>query len=105
MAETVHLQEHVACIILDLGLHDRNDTTLLKTLSHHPDYIETPIIVHTGRSLDSSGKAEVMRYADCLIDKGPESIPALMRELRRLACFYKFAVHSSLNLDAGASRY
>jgi len=74
--------EPFGCIVLDLGLPDRDGLGLLETLRARPDWRMTPIVVHTGRSLTREETRRIEAYAEAVVLKDGHSATRLIEEVR-----------------------
>ncbi len=77
----VHLKEqHVDCILLDLGLPDISGIDLIKQINKIEGMNVPPIIVYTGRELNKSENEELEKYTQSIIIKGVKSEERLLDE-------------------------
>jgi CheY-like chemotaxis protein/nitrogen-specific signal transduction histidine kinase len=70
----------VDCMVLDLGLGDRNGFELLEEVKRDPERRDLPIIIYTGRTLTSSDEMALRRYAETIIVKDVKSPERLLDE-------------------------
>lgn len=68
------------CMILDLGLRDMTGFNLLEILKQE-DLLEIPVIIYTGKEITSEEEAELKKYAETIIVKGPRSMERLTSEV------------------------
>jgi CheY-like chemotaxis protein len=69
------------CMIVDLGLPDRDGYDLIEKLKSNPRFKELPILVYTGRDLLREEEARLRRIVDALVPKGsPEAPQRLLDE-------------------------
>jgi CheY-like chemotaxis protein/signal transduction histidine kinase/HAMP domain-containing protein len=70
----------VDCMVLDLGIGDRNGFQLLEEVKSDPERRDLPIIIYTGRSLSSADEMALRRYAETIIVKDVKSPERLLDE-------------------------
>jgi CheY-like chemotaxis protein/HAMP domain-containing protein len=70
----------VDCMVLDLGIGDRNGFQLLEEVKSDPERRDLPIIIYTGRSLSSAEDTALRRYAETIIVKDVKSPERLLDE-------------------------
>jgi CheY-like chemotaxis protein len=70
----------VDCMVLDLGIGDRNGFELLEEVKGDPERRDLPIIIYTGRTLSSSDEMALRRYAETIIVKDVKSPERLLDE-------------------------
>ena len=71
---------HVDCIVLDLGLPDINGFELIYKLENVKNRQVPPIIVYTGKELTKEENNELQNYAESIIIKGVKSEERLLDE-------------------------
>ncbi|HTF05024.1 MAG TPA: response regulator [Bacteroidia bacterium] len=71
---------HIDCIVLDLGLPDMSGFELIYQLERQKEGQMPPIIVYTGRELSKTENAELQKYAETIIIKGVKSEERLLDE-------------------------
>ncbi len=69
------------CMVLDLSLPDASGFSLLETLSREDRYSFPPVIVYTGRDLNSEEEQQLRRYSKSIIIKGARSPERLLDEV------------------------
>ncbi|MBI2269414.1 MAG: response regulator [Bacteroidetes bacterium] len=79
-AITLFKENHIDCIVLDLGLPDINGYELIHKLEKLKDGQMPPIIVYTGRELSKEENEELQKYAETIIIKGVKSEERLLDE-------------------------
>jgi CheY-like chemotaxis protein/CHASE3 domain sensor protein/putative methionine-R-sulfoxide reductase with GAF domain len=79
-ALSIFTENHVDCIVLDLGLPDTNGFELIYKLENSKDRQVPPIIVYTGRELTKEENNELQKYAESIIIKGVKSEERLLDE-------------------------
>ncbi|HSJ63936.1 MAG TPA: response regulator [Gemmatimonadaceae bacterium] len=77
--ETLHTRR-VDCMVLDLGIGDRNGFELLEEVKSDPKHRDLPIIIYTGRSLSAAEDTALRRYAETIIVKDVKSPERLLDE-------------------------
>jgi len=73
-------QNHIDCIILDIGLPDINGFDLIHKLEVVKDHNLPPVIVYTGKELTREENNELQKYAESIIIKGVKSEERLLDE-------------------------
>ena len=76
----LYQQNHIDCIILDLGLPDMSGFELIHKLEDMKDRNIPPIIVYTGKELTKEENDELQKYAESIIIKGVKSEERLLDE-------------------------
>ncbi|MDC7677677.1 response regulator [Asticcacaulis machinosus] len=74
-------EETFDCMVLDLSLPDQSGYSLLETLSQEDAYSFPPVIVYTGRDLNSEDEQRLRRYSKSIIIKGAKSPERLLDEV------------------------
>jgi CheY-like chemotaxis protein len=73
-------QNHIDCIILDIGLPDMSGFDLIHKLEKLKGNSIPPIIVYTGKELTKEENNELNKYAESIIVKGVKSEERLLDE-------------------------
>jgi CheY-like chemotaxis protein len=73
-------QNHIDCIILDIGLPDMSGFDLIHKLENIKSHNIPPIIVYTGKELTKEENNELQKYAESIIIKGVKSEERLLDE-------------------------
>jgi CheY-like chemotaxis protein/signal transduction histidine kinase/CHASE3 domain sensor protein len=73
-------QNHIDCIILDLGLPDMSGFDLIQKLEDIKGHNIPPIIVYTGKELTKEENEMLQKYAESIIIKGIKSEERLLDE-------------------------
>ena len=73
-------QNHIDCIILDIGLPDMSGFELIHQLEKLNGHSLPPIIVYTGKELTKEENNELEKYAETIIIKGIKSEERLLDE-------------------------
>jgi len=66
------------CIVLDIGLPDMSGLKLLESLRAIPEADQIPVVVHSGRELESKERADLEHYAQSVIIKSAKSPERLL---------------------------
>ena len=80
MALEIYQQNHIDCLILDLGLPDMSGIDLINKLENSKGQDMPPIIVYTGKELTKEENAELQKHAEAIIIKGIKSEERLLDE-------------------------
>ncbi len=80
MAMEIYQQNHIDCLILDLGLPDMSGIDLINKLENSKGQDMPPIIVYTGKELTKEENAELQKHAEAIIIKGIKSEERLLDE-------------------------
>ncbi len=73
-------EQHIDCIVLDLGLSDMTGFDFIYTLENMRERAIPPIIIYTGRELSREENEELEKYAETVIIKGVKSEERLLDE-------------------------
>ncbi|MFV5699698.1 response regulator [Flavobacterium sp. ZT3R17] len=73
-------ENHIDCIILDIGLPDISGFDLINKLEDIKDHKMPPIIVYTGKELTKEENNLLQKYAESIIIKGIKSEERLLDE-------------------------
>lgn len=73
-------EQHIDCIVLDLGLSDMTGFDFIYALENLRNAPIPPIIIYTGRELSREENEELERYAETVIIKGVKSEERLLDE-------------------------
>jgi len=79
-ALTLYEQNHIDCIILDIGLPDTSGFELIYKLENIKGHNLPPVIVYTGKELTKEENNELQKYAESIIIKGVKSEERLLDE-------------------------
>ena len=71
----------VDCVILDMGLPDKNAYETLEMVKQNPGLENLPIIVFTGKSLSSAEEGRIKQYADTIVVKTAHSYQRILDEV------------------------
>ena len=72
-------ENHIDCIVLDIGLPDMSGFDLIQKLGKVKDFLP-PVIVYTGKELSIEENNELKTYAETIIIKGAKSEERLLDE-------------------------
>src|SRR5262249_47560154 len=73
--------ERFDCVVIDLGLPDMTGVELVEAIKRDAGIRQVPIIVYTGRELDSKQRAELARMAEAVVIKDVSSPDLLFAEV------------------------
>jgi len=79
-ALAMYEQNHIDCMILDIGLPDMSGFDLIHKLGEIKSHSLPPIIVYTGKELTKEENNELQNYAESIIIKGVKSEERLLDE-------------------------
>jgi len=79
-ALALYEQNHIDCMILDIGLPDMSGFDLIHKLVTIKSHSLPPIIVYTGKELTKEENNELQNYAESIIIKGVKSEERLLDE-------------------------
>ena len=71
----------VDCVILDMGVPDKQAYQLLENVKQNPGLENLPIIVFTGKSLSMKEELKIKKYADSIIVKTAHSYQRMLDEV------------------------
>jgi len=73
--------KEVDCVILDMGIPDRNAYETLETIKQNPGLEDLPIIIFTGKNLSSAEEGRIKQYADSIVVKTAHSYQRILDEV------------------------
>lgn len=73
--------EGVDCVILDMGIPDKNAYDMLEAVKQNPGMEDTPIIIFTGKNLSQAEESRIKKYADSIIVKTAHSYQRILDEV------------------------
>ncbi|MES2395587.1 MAG: response regulator [Bacteroidota bacterium] len=79
-AMAVYQQNHIDCIVLDIGLQDMSGFDLISKLENFKNHSIPPIIIYTGKELTKEENNELQKYSERIIIKGVKSEERLLNE-------------------------
>ncbi|MEO8254875.1 MAG: response regulator, partial [Flavobacterium sp.] len=71
----------VECVILDMGIPDKQAYAILEGLKKTPGLENLPVIVFTGKSLSMKEEVKIKKYADSIIVKTAHSYQRMLDEV------------------------
>lgn len=71
----------VNCVILDMGIPDRQAYDILERVKENPGLENLPIIVFTGKSLSMQEELKIKKYADSIVVKTAHSYQRMIDEV------------------------
>lgn len=75
------LQNHeIDCVILDMGVPDKNAYETLETIKQNKGLEQLPIIVFTGKNLSKGEENRIKKYADSIVVKTAHSYQRILDE-------------------------
>ncbi|KEY19185.1 response regulator [Kaistella antarctica] len=77
--DALHNQE-IDCVILDMGMPDKNAYETLETIKQNKGLEHLPIIVFTGKSLSKGEENRIKKYADSIVVKTAYSYQRILDE-------------------------
>lgn len=72
--------KEIDCVILDMGMPDRNAYNTLETIKQNKGLEQLPIIVFTGKSLSQGEENRIKKYADSIVVKTAYSYQRILDE-------------------------
>jgi signal transduction histidine kinase/CheY-like chemotaxis protein len=76
----IYKENHIDCIVLDLGLQDMSGFDVIYELEKTTEGQVPPIVVYTGRELTKEENNELQKYTETIIIKGVKSEERLLDE-------------------------
>ncbi len=74
-------QEDIQCVILDMGIPDRNAYETMEQIKNNEGLENLPIIIFTGKSLSKAEEARIRQYADSIVVKTAHSYQRILDEV------------------------
>ena len=71
----------VDCVILDMGIPDRQAYEILENVKKNPGLENLPVIVFTGKSLSMKEELKIKKYADSIVIKTAHSYQRMLDEV------------------------
>lgn len=78
---TLLQKKEVDCVILDMGIPDKNAYETLDTIKKNPALEDVPIIIFTGKSLSTAEEQRIRQYADSIVVKTAHSYKRMLDEV------------------------
>ncbi|MFL9845652.1 hybrid sensor histidine kinase/response regulator [Flavobacterium rhizosphaerae] len=75
------LQQGINCVILDMGVPDRQAYEILENVKRNEGLENLPVIVFTGKSLSMKEELKIKKYADSIIVKTAHSYQRMLDEV------------------------
>ncbi|WP_312819830.1 response regulator [Kaistella carnis] len=72
--------QEIDCVILDMGMPDRNAYETLETIKQNKGLEHLPIIVFTGKNLSQGEESRIKKYADSIVVKTAYSYQRILDE-------------------------
>ncbi|MGQ7944435.1 response regulator [Flavobacterium sp. WC2509] len=69
------------CVILDMGIPDKNSYDILDIVKKNPGLENLPVIVFTGKSLSIKEEVKIKKYADSIVVKTAHSFQRMLDEV------------------------
>ncbi|QDP84365.1 response regulator [Chryseobacterium sp. SNU WT5] len=73
-------KQEIDCVILDMGMPDKNAYDTLETIKQNKGLEKLPIIVFTGKSLSQGEESRIKKYADSIVVKTAYSYQRILDE-------------------------
>jgi len=74
-------QADIDCVILDMGIPDRQAYEILESVKKNPGLENLPVIVFTGKSLSMKEELKIKKYADSIVVKTAHSYKRMLDEV------------------------
>ena len=74
-------KEEVDCVILDMGIPDKNGYETLETVKKDAGLENLPVIIFTGKNLSLSEETKIKKYADSIVVKTAHSYQRILDEV------------------------
>jgi signal transduction histidine kinase/CheY-like chemotaxis protein/CHASE3 domain sensor protein len=74
-------KKEIDCVILDMGVPDKQAYEILEGVKKNPGLENLPVIVFTGKSLSIKEEVKIKRYADSIIVKTAHSYQRMLDEV------------------------
>jgi CheY-like chemotaxis protein len=68
-------KEPFDCMVVDLGLPDKDGYSLIEQVKVKPQFSELPVVVYTGRELGKKEESRLRKYVESIIPKGAAQAP------------------------------
>ncbi|MEO6818869.1 MAG: response regulator [Ginsengibacter sp.] len=73
-------RNEIDCVILDMGIPDKNGYQTLETIKQNKEFENLPIIVFTGKNLSQGEENRIKKYADSIVVKTAFSYQRILDE-------------------------
>jgi signal transduction histidine kinase/CheY-like chemotaxis protein/CHASE3 domain sensor protein len=74
-------KDNLHCVILDMGIPDKNAYDILDTIKKNAGLENLPVIVFTGKSLSIKEELKIKKYADSIVVKTAHSFQRMLYEV------------------------
>jgi signal transduction histidine kinase/DNA-binding response OmpR family regulator/CHASE3 domain sensor protein len=74
-------KKEVDCVILDMGIPDKQAYEILESVKRNPGLEDLPVIVFTGKSLSMKEELKIKKYADSIVVKTAHSYQRMLDEV------------------------
>jgi signal transduction histidine kinase/DNA-binding response OmpR family regulator len=74
-------REQVDCVILDMGIPDKQAYETLEAVKQNPGMENLPIIIFTGKNLSKTEESRIRQYADSIVIKTAHSFQRILDEV------------------------
>lgn len=74
-------KKEVDCVILDMGIPDKQAYEILEGIKKNPGLENLPVIVFTGKSLSMKEEVKIKKYADSIVIKTAHSYQRMLDEV------------------------
>ena len=74
-------RDDINCVILDMGVPDKQAYEILESVKRNGDLENIPVIVFTGKSLSMNEEMKIKKYADSIIVKTAHSYQRMLDEV------------------------
>jgi DNA-binding response OmpR family regulator len=74
-------KKEIDCVILDMGIPDKQAYEILEGVKKNPGLENLPVIVFTGKSLSIKEEVKIKKYADSIIVKTAHSYQRMLDEV------------------------
>ena len=74
-------KSEVDCVILDMGVPDKQAYEILESVRKNPELENLPVIVFTGKSLSMKEELKIKKYADSIVVKTAHSYQRMLDEV------------------------
>nr|WP_315257602.1 response regulator [uncultured Flavobacterium sp.] len=74
-------KNNLDCVILDMGIPDKNAYDILDIVKKNPGLENLPVIVFTGKSLSIKEELKIKKYADSIVVKTAHSFQRMLDEV------------------------
>lgn len=74
-------KSEVDCVILDMGIPDKQAYEIMESVKKDPNLEKVPVIVFTGKSLSMKEELKIKKYADSIVVKTAHSYQRMLDEV------------------------